>query len=67
MDVLNGNKGGEENVKFFEEAVALRNEQAVLLGYSTYADYVLEVKMAKNKETVNNFLSDLRTKLLPYG
>ena len=33
----------------------------------TYADYVLEDKMAESSENVNNFLSELRDQTLEYG
>ena len=35
------------------------------LGYKTHADYILELRMAKNQETVKKFLSDLAIKLQP--
>ena len=37
----------------------LRLKVANLLGYKTYADYVLEERMAENPLTVNNFLREL--------
>jgi len=56
-----------ENVALLEEALALRQELAILLGYKTYADYVLEVKMAKNADTVMEFLNNLRDRLRALG
>ena len=38
---------------------------ANLLGYKTYADYVLEERMARTPEKVNTFLSDLLKESLP--
>jgi oligopeptidase A len=37
----------------------LRQKKARLLGYPTFADYVLEVRMARSKERVRSFLLDL--------
>ena len=45
-----------ENVK---KLVNLRLEQAQLLGYKSYADYVLKKRMAANKENVVGLLSTL--------
>lgn len=42
------------------EIVKLRNQRAILLGYATHADYVLEERMAKNKETVLNLLASYK-------
>ncbi len=53
-------KGNEydnrENVK---KIVALRLEKAKLLGYSNYADYILERRMAMNRDGVYKLLDDL--------
>ena len=54
----------QENVK---KLVELRLKKANLLGYATYADYVLSDNMAKDPATVNNFLKDLLAKSLPYA
>ena len=35
------------------------------LGYKTHADYILELRMAKNQEKVKQFLSELAVKLQP--
>lgn len=51
----------------FKEAVELRDEAARLLGYPNHAALRIEDKMAKNTTTVNDFLSDLRTRLTPGG
>ena len=49
------------------QLVTLRMEEANLLGYQTYADYVLEDNMAKDPQTVNNFLIGLGEKSLPFA
>lgn len=61
---LNDESDNQENIK---KIVALRLEKAKLLGFKTYADYVLEDNMAKSSENVNKFLDELLTKSLPYA
>ena len=39
------------------------SQLAKLLGYSTHAEYILEMRMAKTPETVATFLSGLAEKL----
>ena len=53
----------EDNTPRIEELVKLRHKKAQLLGYPTHAAYVQEEKMAKNPETVTNFLKTLKEKL----
>eukprot|EP01006_Ploeotia_vitrea_P033833 TRINITY_DN65647_c8_g12_i1.p1 TRINITY_DN65647_c8_g12~~TRINITY_DN65647_c8_g12_i1.p1 ORF type:complete len:678 (+),score=97.27 TRINITY_DN65647_c8_g12_i1:48-2081(+) len=67
MDFLNQSKCQEHNVGLFQEALTLRKELATLLGYSTYADYKLEVKMAKTSKTVFDFMDDMKVRLKPYA
>lgn len=45
----------------------LRRQVADILDFETYADFVLDVKMAKNAKSVNAFLDDLLEKLTPLG
>jgi metallopeptidase MepB len=45
----------------------LRDEAARMLGYTDHATLRIEDKMAKTPKTVNDFLSDLRTRLAPGG
>ena len=40
------NRANEENLPLLEEAAGLRRQIALLLGYDTWADYAMEVKMA---------------------
>ena len=54
----------EENIK---KIAKLRFDRANLLGYTTHADYVLEERMAKNPETVIEFLNDLLVKAKPFA
>jgi len=54
-----------DNVKLLEEAIAVRQQIADLLGYPSWAAYVLEDRMAKDPETVRAFLDDLRARVQP--
>ena len=52
--------GGEfDNCEVLKQIANLRLKIANLLGYETYADYVLEERMAGNTQTVNSFLDEL--------
>lgn len=53
-------RGGEKNNEVLKQLVKLRAELASLLGYKTFADYILEPRMAKNAATVAKFYDDLR-------
>jgi thimet oligopeptidase len=59
----NQNKGGEDNIKVLEEAIRVRAEIARLLGYDSWAAYVLEKRMAKAPSAVDRFLADLDVRL----
>jgi len=58
-------RGGPENIGLLEEAIALRDEAARLLGYPSWAHYKIEIKMAKDPEAVGAFLADLIGKVAP--
>ena len=52
--------GGEfDNTENIKKIANLRLKIANLLGYDSYADYVLENRMAENAATVNAFLAEL--------
>lgn len=59
------NNDSKDNQKNILEIVKLRNERANLLGYSNYASFVLEERMAENPTIVTNFLQDLLEKAKP--
>jgi thimet oligopeptidase len=58
-------KGGPENVALLEEAIAIRDELARLLGYPSWDAYVLEIRMAQTPEQAHRFLADLRERIRP--
>lgn len=53
------------NSELLKKAISKRTELANYLGYSTFAEYVLEDSMAKDSATVLNFENDLLKKLQP--
>lgn len=69
--LANGKKsfdGGEfDNQHLIKELLALKQQKAELLGYTSYADYVLEERMAKSPAKVLDFLNELLTKAKPYA
>ncbi len=57
-----GNNNNEfDNKKIVSRVASLRVDRANLLGYKTFADFVLERNMAKNPDNVYKFLNDLWT------
>ncbi len=61
------NRAADKNVTLLDQILKLRKEKATLLGYATWADYVLEPRMAKDAKTVARFLEGLRTHLVKKG
>lgn len=57
--------GAHDNGPVMEEILALRQEQAKLLGFETYAERSLATKMARSPEEVLSFLKDLGKRSLP--
>ena len=55
----------ENNLEICKRLVNLRREIAQLLGYETYADYVLVHRMASNAENVYKLLNDLIDAYMP--
>jgi len=53
-------KGQYDNADNIIKILKLRKERANLLGYKTHADFVLENRMAKDSETVLEFLNTLK-------
>ncbi|MEX2373790.1 MAG: M3 family metallopeptidase, partial [Dehalococcoidia bacterium] len=61
--VKNHNKAAEENLPLLSEAIAIRDEIASILGYASWAAYVIETKMAKTPEAAADFLVDLERRV----
>lgn len=60
--------GGDfDNDANIHKIVELHGRSAKMLGYRTYADYAIENRMAKTKETVNEFIADMMAKCLPFA
>lgn len=65
LTIKNYRKGGQENIKLLEEAIAVRDELARTLGYESWAAYVLELRMAKTPKAVLDFTAQLREQVQP--
>jgi oligopeptidase A len=57
--------GRWDNGPLMERILALRHEQATLLGYRNYAEHSLATKMAASPEQVLGFLTDLAERSMP--
>ncbi len=57
--------GQWDNSEVMEQILALRQEKAHLLGFTSYAEYSLATKMARTTDEVIGFLEDLATKSKP--
>jgi oligopeptidase A len=53
-------RGERDNRPLIEEILRLRERKARLLGYASFADLVLEDRMAKRGSTAREFIEDLR-------
>jgi thimet oligopeptidase len=67
LEHLFNNRCSGANIKLMEDAIALRRKIAKLLGYDSFANYVLDDRMAKNSETVFAFLERTQVKLKKKG
>lgn len=62
----NGPNGGQfDNTPVMEEGLALKQELAQLLGFASYADMSLALKMASDTKEVTTFLEDLAARAHP--
>lgn len=62
------NHNNENDNKEIAKRIAnLRLRMAQLLGYSSYAEYALEERMAQNPATVDKFLADLLEASMPFA
>ena len=64
--VQNG-KTEQDNTPWVKEILALRQEEAQLLGYANYAEVSLAAKMAQSPAEVMSFLRDLGQRARPYA
>ncbi len=62
-----GQKPDWDNSAVMNEILALRAEEAQLLGYANFAELSLVPKMAETPEQVMQFLRDLATRARPYA
>ncbi|KAK8473821.1 hypothetical protein PHAVU_001G258500 [Phaseolus vulgaris] len=58
-----GNRCGETNISILESLVQQRHKYARLLGFSCYAEYAIDVRMAKTPKKVFEFLKDISASL----
>lgn len=56
-----------DNTAVMTELLQLRQEEAQLLGYGSYADVSLVPKMAESPDQVRSFLADLARRARPYA
>jgi peptidyl-dipeptidase Dcp len=64
--IMRGDNNNEyDNKKILSRIAALSAEKAHLFGFKNYAEYVLDVNMAKNPEAVFEFLNKVMDKVLP--
>jgi thimet oligopeptidase len=63
--VAYNNRGGDVNVQLLQNAIATRDRLAHLLGYQTWAAYVLADRMAGSPKRVESFLSQIDAAILP--
>lgn len=59
------NAGDYDNAEAMREIVALRQQQATLLGYADFAEYALETRMARSPREVFDFLKALVAHIKP--
>lgn len=71
LALANGKKGAQnnefDNRNLIKEIISLKHEKAQLLGYPSFADYVLEERMAKSPAQVRDFLNQLLLKAKPFA
>ncbi|MBV8244686.1 MAG: Zn-dependent oligopeptidase [Candidatus Eremiobacteraeota bacterium] len=58
-------RGGQGNVALLQDAIAVRDRLAHLMGYENWASFVLADRMAESPARVYKFLDDLDAKILP--
>ena len=62
---IGGRGNDHDNNEVIRRIVQKRAEQAKLLGYDTYCDYVLEDRMVQSLPNLRHFMDDLKAAVLP--
>ena len=65
LATIQSNLAREENMPLLQNILGLRDRIAAKLGYASWADYVIEPKMAKNAANARDFLERLNVGLQP--
>src|SRR5581483_611661 len=65
LEAEHDNLARDVNIPLLEKIIPLRDDIARRLGYRTFADFVIEVRMAKNGTTAIDFLEKLKTGVQP--
>ncbi|CAN1525677.1 Dcp Zn-dependent oligopeptidases [Burkholderiaceae bacterium] len=66
-EAVQAGKTEQDNTPWVKEILALRQEEAQLLGYANYAEVSLATKMAQSPAEVMAFLRDLAKRARPYA
>ena len=59
----NHNKAASDNLPILSEAINIRSQIAKLLGYESWAEYSIELKMAKTPSAAKKFLVELEQQI----
>jgi Zn-dependent oligopeptidase len=62
LDFINKSRCSD-NVDLLYKMTTIRNSYTKMLGYKSFSEYILEIRMAKNTKTVDDFLASLFKKL----
>ncbi|CAK9303177.1 unnamed protein product [Gordionus sp. m RMFG-2023] len=65
MEIAFNSRCLKTNLPILEELITLRQREASILGFPNHVSYVTELRMAKNYETVRDFLARLVEQLRP--
>jgi thimet oligopeptidase len=65
LHIARENLARAENVPLLQQILVLRDSLAHKLGYKTWADYVIEIRMAKTAARAEDFLERLKAGLQP--
>ena len=63
--LVHDNLAREKNLPVLNQMLTLRNQIALRLGYKSWDDFQIEVKMAKNGATATKFINDLVAGIQP--